>query len=118
MTKNLEVATAAAEEYVASEHIESYDAEEGSDVLDIFDSVDFPEDTLFTFGENSQIIVLVKDGVVVGEAVGGFEDNRGMEIEGEYRKPSGELLTFLNTNEDPEKGYEEVYKKILAWLEN
>ncbi len=112
---NLDIAIAAASKYIAAEYIEEYDLEEGDDVARVFDGTDveFPSDTLFSFGEFAQVVVLVEDGVVVGTAVGGFEDNRGESVEGSYTTDNGETIYFDSEDDDVDQVYNTIYTDLM-----
>lgn len=116
MTKNLEAAVAFAQAWVVQDWLEDYDLEEAGDVVDSV-GVDIAKDTLFVFGEFMQGVVLVKDGVVVNGAIGGFEDNRGLTIEGGYTDGAGREIEFDESGDDAEATYQMIYEQLIVWLE-
>jgi len=80
-------------------------------------------DTLFAWGEFSQLLVAVKDSKVVGFAVGGFEDNRGAAIdyhytviEGVNKGQSVEENIDLADLWDDDAEYSRIYNEMIQLL--
>ena len=91
----------------------------GEDAIDCYNdkvSTYQSKDTMFSFGENGDYVILVQDGKVTAWLEGGFEDNRGEEMSWDYTLNGSDHNTSGQREADYEisKVYDDLYEILRA----
>ena len=70
------------------------------------------------FGKFSSLVVYVEDGEIKNWGVGGFEDNRGHEIDAGFVDKENRSFEYKNSNRDFDSYGEEmkVWDKVFNWF--